>query len=416
MDIGYACICIGDHNKLRSLKLASVTKEKLHEIYLHNLKTLESNLKYNAKNGIRMFRVSSDIFPLITHEDIFFDWKGEYKAELDSIKKLVSDNAIKLSMHPGQYTVLNSKNSLVADKAIIEIDHHSEFLSHITPDISAPVIVHVSSASGDRSSASELFLKYFKRLSNDSKNRLCIENDERASSASDIYSLACLIKIPAVFDNLHNMLNPSYDMSDKEIIKLFSNTFLTRPQKIHYSQQNPLKKSGAHSITIDHREFIDYVNMELSDMKPDIMLEVKDKDLSCIKCMDILNESSSTRYTQWARYKYFVMERSYGIYKKISQMFNEGTYYTQRFYDMINEAVYEEPEKGAAQNTAMHVWGYFKKIASTEEKTKYISLMEKFSDNKTSNRAVKKFLLSLALKYEIEYLKDSIYFVSDIYG
>lgn len=270
MDTGYACICLGDHNKLKGMRLAFATDEKLRQIYSHNLKTLHSNVEYNLKNGIRLFRVSSDIFPLITHDTIDFDWSREYKAQLEAVRQLVSQSGMKLSMHPGQYTVLNSQNDTVAKRAVKEIDHHSSLLSHLTPDQSAPVIIHAASASGDRRMAAELFIKNFKRLSDDSKNRLCIENDERATSARDIYSLACLAGIPAVFDNLHNMLNPSYDLSDKEIIKLFSNTFTTRKQKIHYSQQHFYKRTGAHSLTIDHRRFHEYVLTQLPEPKPDI--------------------------------------------------------------------------------------------------------------------------------------------------
>jgi UV DNA damage endonuclease len=416
MDIGYACICIGDHNRLRGLQLAYASKEKLFEVGSHNLKTLESNIKYNIRHGIRLFRISSDIFPLVTHEDIDYDWKRIHQKELDGIKQIVSDSGMKLSMHPGQYTVLNSMDGQVAEKAIKEIDYHSDFLSSISPDERAPVIIHVSSAAGDKKTAAFLFAKNFHKLSDDSKKRLCIENDERSSSARDIYSLACTLNIPAVFDNLHNMLNPSYDLSDRDIIKLFSNTYSDRKQKIHYSQQHHSKKRGAHSITIDHMEFISYVNREL-DMEPDVMLEVKDKDLSCVKCINVLDDTSSRKYLEWARYKYFVMERGYERYKRISGMFadTDKGYDACRFYDTINEAVYASPDAGGIINTAMHVWGYFKKTASFDEKERYSKLIKSYEDKKTSDRSIKKFLLSLALKYDVSYLKESLYFFSDVY-
>jgi UV DNA damage endonuclease len=367
---------------------------------------------YNRKHGIQLFRVSSDIFPLITHSEITFEWKNRFRETFDEIKALVSDSGMRLSMHPGQYTVLNSGNKEVVDKAVIEIDHHSEFLSCITPDGYAPVVLHVNSARGDKKTAISRFKKGFERLSDDSKKRLCLENDEKGFAAGDVYDLACELDVPCIFDNLHNSINPSFELSDKEIIEIFSKTYVRRRQKIHYSQQAEDKRPGAHSVTISHREFLRYYR-EVSGEDLDIMLEVKDKDLSCIKCMNCLDVKNSSKYREWARYKYFVMEKDIGAYHSIGGLFNSGGFDFDRFYSIIDEAIKKEPDRGLETNAVMHVWGYFKKLASDDEKKRYARYIEKIND--VSIETIKTFLFSLAVKYDIGYLKESIYFFGGIY-
>lgn len=413
MALGYACICIGDYKRLRGLRLSNASEKKLDEVYAHNLDVLKSNIEYNIRHDIHLFRISSEIFPLITHEEVDYDWKRKFSSELDDIKKLITSANIRVSMHPGQYTVLNSIRDDVVKKAIIEIDHHSEFLSAVSDDERSPIVIHIGSKAKNKDAAIKNFIYNFKKLSDASKNRLHIENDERSYTAQDIYDISCDIGIPCIFDNLHNRLNRSYDLSDREIISIFSKTFSGSKQKIHYSEQAPDKKPGAHSKTIDHKRFGKYYS-EVNGDKLDIMLEVKDKDLSCVKCSNYLFGEKKEAYDEWARYKYFVMERGLGFYQEIGRMFSEDIFTYEKFYHILDEAVKTAPDKGNTINALMHVWGYFKKAASETEKQKYMRYLDKIQKSSSAIPA-KNFLLKLAIKHNIDYLKNSIYFKSYIY-
>ncbi len=81
--------------------------------------------------------------------------------------------------------------------------------------------------------------------------------------------------------------------------------------KIHYSNQNPYKKPGAHSQFIFLDDFLKYYNL-LKKFDADSMLEVKDKEISAIKCINSLKENhkKSFIYDEWAKYKYSVMEKT----------------------------------------------------------------------------------------------------------
>ena len=63
--------------------------------------------------------------------------------------------------------------------------------------------------------------------------------------------------------------------------------------KVHYSEQDIFKKKGSHSPSISINSFLEYYE-EVKEFSPDIMLEVKDKDVSAIKCINSLKEINKT--------------------------------------------------------------------------------------------------------------------------
>jgi len=109
------------------------------------------------------------------------------------------------------------------------------------------------------------------------------------------------------------------------------------------------------------------------------------------------------------------MERDISAYHSISGMFSEGSFSYAGFYDIIENLVQKKAGSDGAVNTLLHVWGYFKKTAGDDEKRIFFSYLERFRKGSMRITAVKRYLLSLAVKYDVRYLLDSIYFISDIY-
>jgi UV DNA damage endonuclease len=95
------------------------------------------------------------------------------------------------------------------------------------------------------------------------------------------------LQIPVVFDNLHHALNPSsLSRTPSEWIAACAATWRKRDgtPKIHYSQQAPDKSAGSHSETIHLPTFLRFYK-RLPAIGLDIMLEVKDKNRSALKCI-----------------------------------------------------------------------------------------------------------------------------------
>ncbi|MDK2808104.1 MAG: damage endonuclease, partial [Clostridiales bacterium] len=145
----------------------------------------------------------------------------------------------------------------------------------------------------------------------------------------------------------------------------------------------------------------------------DIMLEVKDKNLSAIKAINLTREDLKIKYLEeeWSRYKYLVLEHSKPSYDKIRSLLKEKREYpVLAFYDILERALQMEGKPGDAENAAKHVWGYFKDKASLDEKKQLERRIKQFREGSGSLLSVKRYLWKLTLKYREPYLLSSYYF------
>ena len=126
--MGYACINTSIEKNFKDCRLASVYKNGisfLKEIILHNLNLTKETLLWNIDRNILMYRASSKLIPFSTHNEVLRDFEFRWYMDedvlkiLDEIKILVLENNIRLSMHPDQFTVLNSIKKDIIKKSII---------------------------------------------------------------------------------------------------------------------------------------------------------------------------------------------------------------------------------------------------------------------------------------------------------
>ena len=291
-NIGYACITMGIKDNFKTIRKNNITTEKLYNLIEHNLNLLEKQIDYNNENNIRMFRVSSDIIPFASSALNTLEWDKTFKNKLNNIGKKIKQYNIRVSMHPGQYTVLNSPNSIVVENSIKDLEYHAKLLNSLDTLKSSKIIIHIGGVYKDKKESKKRFIENYNNLSKEIRDRIVIENDDKSYNIKDILEISLETNIPVVFDNLHNRINSYDNNSDYYWIKEASKTWKKEDgiQKIHYSQQAANKRKGSHSETINLEEFNQFIS-DLNDVKIDIMLEVKDKDISAIKC--ILNKGES---------------------------------------------------------------------------------------------------------------------------
>lgn len=413
--IGYACLTVGvSHTQFRTCSLKNTSAALLEELVHSNLTALGHMLDYNSEHRIQLLRISSDIIPFASHAEVDFPWVQIFQEELALLGEKAREAGIRLSMHPGQYTVLNSPSAEVVTRAVADLEYHCSFLDALGMGPDCKIILHVGGAYGDKEAAIARFKENYRLLNPSIKNRLVIENDDKIYSISEVLEIGLACEIPVVFDNLHHEVYPAQESkSEVEWIALCAETWRESggPQKIHYSQQAQGKRAGSHSATIAVRTFV-----EFASRLPDgcnVMLEVKDKNLSAVKCILATAQPGKIQdlEKEWARYKYAVLERSPRNYQAIRSLLKDkSTYPVLEFYDLIEEAIAAEPEPGKAENAALHVWGYFKDRATEAEKRRFDSLLERYLDKRGTLRSVKNHLLKLAVKYGDEYLLSSLYF------
>ncbi len=410
MNIGYACIALGvPGTQLKTCRLAGATYDTLLRLVAHNLSALEAMLKYNAREGICLFRICSDLIPFGSHSAVRFPWAEIFAARLDALSSFIRQHGMRVSMHPGQYTLLNAKDAGVTQRSIDDIRYHASLLNALGTDHAHKIVLHIGGTYGDKAQSVQRFKSHFQELDTSLRQRIVLENDDRHYHIGDVMETASALGIPAVFDSLHHAVN-SCGGSDAYWIEVCRPTWDSR-QKIHYSQQAAGKKAGAHSDTVHVQEFMDFCG-GLPDRDIDIMLEVKDKNLSAVKCILCTtdNRHISRLEREWSRYKYAVLERDPAAYNRIRALLKDKSEYpAAAFYGIIEQALRQPFHPGHALNAAQHVWGYFNHVVSEKERQRFRSLTEGFDDQNA--RRAKALLKQLAEKYHISYQKDSLYFL-----
>jgi UV DNA damage endonuclease len=416
MSIGYGCLNIGTPNtNIRSVMQRNATPEKLTEVTAHNLEALEKMVDYNIANDIRLYRISSDLIPFGSSPINALAWPEIHKETFDRIGAKIRKNGIRVSLHPGQYTVLNSPTEDVGERAIADLIYHDKILAALGTDTTNKIVLHVGGIYGDKKEAIERFEQNFRRLPETVQNRLILENDDRLYNIEEVLELAHRLQIPAVYDNLHHAINPpASGGADPYWIAEAKKTWKMTDgnQKIHYSQQAPGKRPGAHTDTIDLETFLTFHD-QLEDKQIDIMLEVKDKNLSAIKCQNATTTAPKVTLLEkeWGRYKYTILEKSPAVYQAIRTLLKDKEAYpVQEFYRLIDTAFAAEPSPGYAENAAAHVWGYFKKHATETERRQYEKNLSNYRNNTGTLATLKRQLFKLAEKYETDYLLQSLYF------
>ena len=417
MRIGYACLTVGVSGAgQKSCTRKYADEARLRELIAHNLDALAVILEYNRRNGIRLFRISSDLIPFGSSEVNSLPWTELFAERFGSLGETIRKNGMRVSMHPGQYTVLNSTNESVVQRAIEDLAYHTRVLDALETGPEHKIVLHIGGEYGNKTASAARFAENCEKLSDPIRQRLVIENDDRSYTVRDVLALSKMTGFPVVYDTLHNAVNPADpEKDDRFWIEACRSTWKLQdgPQKIHYSQQAVGKRPGSHAETIRIEPFLSFM-AALSEEPLDIMLEVKDKNLSAVKCSNCLAKGNgiSALEQEWSRYKYNVLERSPKNYQAIRSLLKQKNGYpAAAFYSLLEDALSCEAEKGNALNAAQHVWGYFKDRASIAEKSVFLKKSAAFAAGEKPLAAVKRELYSLAVRYREEYLLTSYYFL-----
>lgn len=414
MKIGYACLTLGvEKTNFKTCNAKNANKENLLSIIEHNLKSLDNIIDYNIKNEIQLFRISSGIIPFGSSPVNSLPWWEIFEEDLGAIGDKIKKSGMRVSMHPGQYTVLNSPRKEVVVNAIKDLEYHNTFLDSLKASKQSKIILHIGGVYGDKSSAMARFMENYKKLNQKIKDRLVIENDDRSFTIEEVLAISHAIKIPVVYDNLHNRVLPSDSSKDDNYwIKKANSTWEKEDgrQKIHYSQQDKSKRPGAHSPTIKVGDFLDF--LEGLEKNVDIMLEVKDKNLSAIKAINASQKKTiQSLENEWSKYKYSVLGASQANYNRIRGLLKDkDDYPVEDFYKLIEESLDLQEDIGSFINAAEHVWGYFKDKADEKEKKRFRKLIDRYKKGEIKSQTIKNFLNKLAIKYDSQYLRESYYF------
>jgi UV DNA damage repair endonuclease len=292
-----------------------VAEQRLWDLMVHNI---ESSRKLVERIGaldehLRMVRLSSDILPVYTQHEWCYFWRRSdvvayAERAFGEVGELARNRGVRLSFHPGQFTVLASAHPGIVDRSIEEFEYHNDMIRWMGygktfQDFKCNV--HISGKQGP-----EGIIKALPRLSPEARNTLTIENDE-ISWGLDA-SLELVDHCALVLDIHHHFIKTGeyINVDDDRFSRVLDSWRGVRPT-IHYSVsredvlpehdsdtrpdldillESGYKKSKlrAHSNFYWNKPVTDWALTFLS--KSDIMCESKAKNLASFQVADRAKE------------------------------------------------------------------------------------------------------------------------------
>ena len=207
-NLGLVCITSSDAVRFRTVTRTRLRTfspeeqlEKLRELYADNVSRLDSALTFCEGNGIRLYRITSGLFPQ-SEEAPGFDVVEELKARLKAIGRRATQAGIRLVMHPDQFVVLNSERPEVIANSIVILEHHARVLDLLGQPRSPWTAIQIH---GGKSGRPEELAETIRSLPSNIRSRIALENDEDCYSAAEILEICRAANVPMVFDAHHHI-------------------------------------------------------------------------------------------------------------------------------------------------------------------------------------------------------------------
>ena len=290
----YACVCLSlEQGSPRGTILRKASPERLRGLVELNLATLKRVIAFNIEHEVRLFRISSDVIPFGSHPVNELCWWAEFREPLREIGRMIRQHDLRVSMHPGQYTVLSSPDQRILEAARADLVFHARLLDALEVDARHKLVIHVGGAYGDKEAALNRWIGAVRELPENVRARVVLENDERLFGADDALRASRAAGIPVVLDVFHHRVyaGPDADASLPGLMHRAAATWdLARDgvSKIHYSSQAEGQRPGAHAEYVDAVEFAGFLRLAPPEVAFDCMLEAKAKDRALFQLRETL--------------------------------------------------------------------------------------------------------------------------------
>ena len=276
----------------RKMIIRSIEERGIDELkskIIQNLKDVLTMMDWNEQHGIKLFRLSSELFPHKSNpkvEDYTFDFAMDLLKQIgDKAKKYKQ----RLTFHPGQYNVVGTPNAKCFQQTILDLTYHADVLDLMGLDDNSVMVVHGGGMYGDKEKTIERWCKQYGELPENVRRRLVLENCEKCFSITDCLRVSSIVNIPVVFDTHHyecyRDMHPGETFKEPgEYISDILETWKRRgiKPKFHVSEQGCGRKGH-------HSDYIETIPDYLLDIPKkyntniDIMIEAKMKEQAIFK-------------------------------------------------------------------------------------------------------------------------------------
>ena len=292
---GYCCINstlakqkITTGRTLRQASFRQDTKlERTSLLTLQNARDLVTILKWNVANNVRVFRIGSNIFPWFEeYQETDLPDYQQIVLALREAGDIIMASGMRVSFHPDHFVKLASSKPEVVKRSLNNLHHHNLLfdMMGIPANHYYPLNIHVGM--NFTLEVVDRFIDRFRMLNTDTKNRLVVENDDKANSFSvkQLFDhIHMIINTPITFDYFHHTFHPD-GLTSHGAAHLAATTWDCTPL-FHYSESKNLNEGASGNP----RAHSDYALNCIDDyhLNIDIDLETKAKELAWFKYQEM---------------------------------------------------------------------------------------------------------------------------------
>lgn len=263
---------------------------RIAEENLHNTLRL---LKHNRAFSIHLYRMSSKLIPLATHQELQdFDFMTPLAPSFKAIGDYALANGMRISFHPDHFTVLSTPREEVLRNSIRDLAHHVNMLEAMGLPVQAKNNIHIGGAYGDKKTAGERFIHNFMALDERIRLRMTLENDDKTFNAIETLEICEQLGVPMVLDIHHQWVNNEGESPWElwpRIHKTWGEAHATLPPKIHVSSPKNEKDVRGHADYVELEPLLTFLrHIAPLESHVDVMIEAKRKDDALFKLMDEL--------------------------------------------------------------------------------------------------------------------------------
>ena len=230
-------------NQLRDEHGAEYALNELGKRWLNNVEVTHVCIAHcgNQEWG---YRVSSSLFPCLTHPEFMYTVKDvpQYEQIMLEFLDIVYHNEcyqVRLSTHPDQFNVLASENQASVDKTIRELNHQGWVMDMLGCERSYynPINIHVNNTKGELDDIACRFMSNLNKCDQSVQSRLVVENEDKGCWT--VVNLLEHFNIPITYDNLHDKCNPSTAAPHVSNMAACAATWSLAKPLFHYSESCP---------------------------------------------------------------------------------------------------------------------------------------------------------------------------------
>lgn len=265
------------------------SSKQIEETWVNNAIGLFDIIKRVNREGIKLFRVSSNLFPLYDSLTDSLHKSQTVKDILKETGKFILENNMRVTSHPDQFVVLSSNKEDVITTSVRLLDYHAWIFDQMNLPVSTYYSINIH---GGTKGNSKILVDSINKLNFSTKGRLTLENDERSYNVQDLYQVYQQTGVPICWDSHHHTFNDA-GLSLDDGLNLAKQTWGSVKPITHLSNTEPSLVNGSFTERRKHSDFVHYIpDCQLNgnnNGEIDVEFEFKMKNLAIAKAVQDFN-------------------------------------------------------------------------------------------------------------------------------